>query len=118
MLVGRSRASTPAGTKGHSGLVDWLRGYAAQHSALLNPPIVCDFDQQLRHFGGNVVFSLDDVIRGGVDLELLGRFVKSQRLTINVQQVGDRFENVVNSQIINRSQVLRCVDFPGTTGFS
>jgi hypothetical protein len=86
--------------------VDWLRGYAAQHSAFSNPPILCDFDQQVRHFGDDVVFSLDDVIRGGVDLELLGRLVKHHRLTINVQQVGDRFENVVNSQIINRSELL------------
>jgi hypothetical protein len=83
--------------------VDWLKEYSVRHSALDNPPVVCDFDQHVRHFGDDVIFRLDDVVKGGVDIELLRRFVKHQHLTINVEQIGDRFKNVVNSSITNRS---------------
>jgi hypothetical protein len=86
---------------------DWLKEYAVRHSVLDNPPIVCDFDRHVRHFGDEVVFRLDDIVKGGIDIDLLRRFMRKFGLTINVEQVGDRFENIVNSEIANRSVLFR-----------
>jgi hypothetical protein len=92
--------------KGVARTVSWMKDYAFRHSVLENPPIVCDFDQHTRHFEEGIIFKIDDLVKGTIDMDLLRRITKKFRLEINIEQIGDRFENITNSTIINRSTVL------------
>lgn len=86
-------------------VVGWLKDYCSRHSIYEEPHIISDFDAVSQHFPETVMLSLEDLLANKIDLALLGQITRKFGLTINIEQLGDRFENVKNSRIVNRSLV-------------
>jgi len=87
--------------------VEWLKDYCSRHSVYDDPHIISDFDAGIQHFTDTAIFDLEDLLDNKIDTELLKRVLKRFDLTINIDQIGDRFEHVENSRIINRSRIAQ-----------
>ena len=87
--------------------VEWLSDYARRHSVSDSPTIICDFDEHARHFGNPVEFAVADLFRNRFDSMLLGKYSSDCKLSINIDNlklvVGDIYENISHSKIVNRS---------------
>ena len=88
--------------------VDWLRGYAIRFSGSPEPSIFGNFDEYYDHFGYPTEFSIKDLFEGNIDVSLLRQYGNGYGLNINVGNVvmGDLFNNIENSKIVNRSTVI------------
>ena len=84
--------------------VNWLQHYAIRYSRAGDPVIVGDFDESFDHFG-NVVFPIKDVANGRISVEKLNQFRRLFHFEIGEVIMGDKFENITNSTIVNRSKV-------------
>jgi hypothetical protein len=87
--------------------VSWLRDYSMRYSSIPNPPILTDFDEHYRHFDNPIEFSLKNLFSKGLDPERLLAYARYYGMSINIGEVvmGDKFENISNATIINRSLV-------------
>lgn len=105
---------------GHQALgeaVDWLKEYAAHYAIVRqdgtsepSPPeylsILGDFDELETHFDNPIDFPLRGILSGQFDPRLLDLYGALFHITVNKEIVmGDKFENIRHSTIINRSIV-------------
>lgn len=82
--------------------VNWLNGYAVKYSKSTSPIIEGDFDEFKAHFG-SVDFPIVDVANGRMSKETLLRYKEYFHLSVNEVIMGDKFENIKDSNIVNRS---------------
>jgi len=98
-----------AGPAGLQQAVDWLKTYVNGHTAyeynLDSLPIFADFDEHFNHFGEPAEFPLRDVASGGFQWKRLGAYVNYYDIKIKELVMGDKFDNIKNATIINRSLV-------------
>jgi hypothetical protein len=87
----------------------WLESYASRYGGGQRdggPSILGDFDEVERHFKNPIEFPLSSVLAGRYDPRFLDLYGRYYSITINREVIlGDKFENISNSTIINRSQV-------------
>ncbi|WP_340114868.1 hypothetical protein [Maribellus mangrovi] len=82
--------------------VEWLNDYAKRYSESDKTIITGDFDEIYEHFS-NVDFKLNDIMNGRISIETLKRYGKDLNITINENVLGDKFQNISGSTIVNRS---------------
>lgn len=87
--------------------VDWLKDYASRYSFMTDPPILNDFDETCEHFDNPVEFSIERLFNNDFDIDLLKAYQGLYGFTINIKELhmGDVFENISDSTIVNRSVV-------------
>jgi len=97
--------------------VKWLEGYAVRHtrqwkngelveSRSEELSIVGDFDEVFQHFKNPIEFPLSSILGGQYDARIVQFYSEALRIEVNQEIVkGDKFENVQNSTIINRSKL-------------
>ncbi|MEL6943526.1 MAG: hypothetical protein AAFO82_12720, partial [Bacteroidota bacterium] len=85
------------------GAVDWLNRYAVKYSKSTSPIVEGDFDEFKAHFG-KVDFPIVDIANGKMSKETFLRYKEYFHLSVNELVMGDKFENISNSNIINRSE--------------
>lgn len=95
--------------------VDWLKNYADRYSrtseegdetSTTKLSILGDFDEVFQHFDNPIEFPLASILSGQYDPALLDFYSQNLRITINKEIImGDKFENIQNATIINRSLV-------------
>lgn len=92
--------------------VNWLKDYVARYSRIVNPPILNDFDEHYQHFENPVEFSLRQLFNNKIDRKRLIAYKKHYKFNVNIENVnigkivmGDIFENIRDSTIVNRSIV-------------
>lgn len=88
--------------------VNWLKDYAVRYSETKNPIILADFDESKSHFE-KVEFPISKVAKGKIPEATLKRFSGSLHFEINEIVMGDKFTNISNSKIINRSKVKKMI---------
>jgi hypothetical protein len=105
------------GTTALKRAVDWLKQYAVRRTSTYEdgewkeqPPealaIVGDFDDAHKHFDNPIEFPLASILSGRYDSHVLDFYGRVLNLTVNKEVVmGDKFENIHNATIINRSVV-------------
>lgn len=85
------------------GAVNWLQEYAIKYSSTKNPIVEGDFDEFKQHFD-QVDFPIVDVSNGKMSKETLLKYREFFHFQINEMVMGDKFENIQNSTIVNRSE--------------
>ncbi len=93
--------------------VKWLEKYTIRHSDGSSEfvPIFADFDQIQDHFVNPIEFPLQMTMRGHYDPRLLGLYAAEvEGFVINEVVLGDKFENIYNSTVINRSIITNLSD--------
>lgn len=101
------------GTAALQEAVKWLKNYADRHSrrsyedskrirTTNKLSIVGDFDELYQHFDNPVEFPLSSILSGRYDPAILSFYVHILNIEVNM---GDKFENIHNATIINRSLV-------------
>ncbi|TQF37522.1 hypothetical protein UNPF46_19230 [Bradyrhizobium sp. UNPF46] len=89
--------------------IDWMKGFTTRYGAGDNPPILFDFDELYDHFPQQVEISLRSLFGRRIDVEgILRQGTDRPGIEININGkivMGDNFENISSSQIINRSVV-------------
>src|ERR1041385_3212994 len=97
--------------------VTWLEDYAMRYSQSDKVPILADFDEHRSHFPSPVEFPLAS-LGHSLNLNRLEAYADFYNFTINVGAliVGDIFQNIADSTIVNRSTVER--SFNAVQGFS
>ena len=83
--------------------VDWLNEYAVKYSQSKSPIVEGDFDEFKAHFD-SVDFPIVDVSNGKMSKETFMRYKQFFHLEVNELIMGDKFENISNSTVINRSK--------------
>lgn len=83
--------------------VTWLNEYAVKYSKSSSPIVEGDFDEFKAHFG-EVDFPIVDVANGKMSKETFLKYKQFFQLEVNELVMGDKFENVSNSTIVNRSE--------------
>lgn len=89
--------------------VDWLKKYIDYYgeASLTNKSsIVGDFDETQEHFNNSLEFPLANIISGKYNAEIIQFYAETFDFSVNKEVIlGDKFENVSNSTIVNRSTV-------------
>lgn len=87
--------------------VEWLLGYTKRYSESKVPPIFNDFDELFEHFPNATEFPLNKIGTNNIDAELLAKYAEYYGFQVNINEiiVGDKFENIYNSNIVNRSNL-------------
>jgi hypothetical protein len=90
--------------------VEWLKYYALRYSEVRTAedrvPIVGDFDEMYQHFDNPIEFPLSSILLGQHDIRIIDFYGEILNITINQEvTVGDKFENISNATIINRSLI-------------
>lgn len=96
--------------------VEWMSQYVSRYSFGRNettrPSIVANFDEIIDHFEYPVEFRLTDLLSGKLNTELLEFYGKYFNFNIRQEIVmGDKFENIRGSTIVNRSKVDNAFTF-------
>lgn len=96
---------------------NWLLDYALRYVGR-TVPILTDFDEHIDHFPNTVEFPLKKVVHGEVDTALLTIYgdyyhFDLKNATNTEITMGDRFENISNAIIINRSSVEQAINKVG-----
>jgi hypothetical protein len=107
----------PGASKAAQTAASWLYDYATRYSHK-DPKILTDFDEHYALFTCRVEFPLKDIVRGKVDWETLRAYnkleagtyiqtyIREQTVGTTVEVVmGDKFSDIHNSTIVNRSFV-------------
>jgi hypothetical protein len=85
------------------GAVNWLQEYAIKYSSSKTPIVEGDFDEFKQHFD-HVDFPIVDVSNGKMSKETFLKYKEFFHFQINEMVMGDKFENIQNSTIVNRSE--------------
>jgi hypothetical protein len=85
------------------GAVNWLQEYAIKYSSTKTPIVEGDFDEFKQHFD-HVDFPIGDVSNGKMSKETFLKYKEFFHFQINEMVMGDKFENIQNATIVNRSE--------------
>jgi hypothetical protein len=98
--------------------IDWMKDYALRHTWKVDPILLFDFDETQEHFPNQVEFTLRDLFGSRFDNDLLRHYaqtISGPGMTINISGdvvMGDKFENITGSSIVNRSQIAEASRSP------
>lgn len=88
--------------------VNWIKKYLLKHVGE-NAPILSDCDEHYNHFGNLVEFPINQILKGNFNQELLRKYGDFYQVSIKELVMGDKFENIRNTTIINRSVVTDAI---------
>ncbi len=85
--------------------VNWLKDYAIRYAD--NPIILNDFDEYHDYFSDPIEFPIRSLTRGIINSQQITAYKKHYNIQIHAKKVvmGDSFENINNTTIVNRSLV-------------
>jgi hypothetical protein len=89
----------------------WLSAYTRRYSAAPEPRIFTDFDEWYDYFPADIEFPLQKIGAKNVDTELLAKYAHFYGFQLNLTEIvlGDKFENIYNSTIFNRSSLAKAI---------
>ena len=101
--------------------VVWLTNYAKRHGDsgddTSGPSIVGDFDEVQEHFANSIEFPLAGILAGKFNTEIIQFYAQSLEFSVNKEVImGDKFENISNSTIVNRSSVQSALNSQTVSG--